>query len=140
MIYLKLFEAFHLYLSSDGNLESNDDIIQTLEDICLDLKDEGFTIRIIQSKISNSEILKISKINEKKEISYLYIAMNPTMLIPHKLSTIKETIDRIKSYLHDKFICSVSTIKEKNIPTHWVDTDSLSGDDEILKTIVIFNI
>lgn len=81
MKYLKRFE----------DLNTHDNIISDLKDICLELSDNGFTIDIVHGSISSYvTIYKPNKYNSNyKEFD---------------TNEISETLDRIEEYLGDKWV------------------------------------
>ena len=116
MKYLKLFEKY---------LDPTNEILCDIEDICLELKDEGFgcTIQKIKHYKSNSYRLFIDK----------HLHYNPDGsrdYIQFTYKSVKETIDRIINYVVvDKVI-----IYKHNGETKKINLRSLPNDNHTLRS------
>ncbi len=90
MKYIKKFESF------GGKHKLDTDTSLVVNDICIELEDKGFTIEFrfyYDNRLElNKGVLYISKLND---IEYE---------LPIDFDDVKETIDRIKEYLGDKWI------------------------------------
>lgn len=146
--HIKIFEDF----------ESESDRLQTLRDICVDIRDEGFACTFHESVIKNPEILKICPDLKDKRSNFIniYKPHNETSqthesVIHFKISDVKETTDRIKNYLGDRLNCCVFGLSYNAYTTNmsWSSTMPLrdayylekfvASDDDIWKVIVIYN-
>lgn len=117
MKYIKLFE-------------NNDEMIQTLKDICLDLEDEGFVIVYNKTDgFNTSHSMDRRSYEMVKNIKYRMI--NYISKLNERCfssSEVKDTIDRIENYLGDKFYYVIT-----NNGSKWRDFKSVSvGIDQVI--------
>ena len=119
MRYVKLFENYY---------DVNDDTICDLEDICQELKDDGFDVdirnitnRVVLLSICKMEIVRVlvgnNWHNRSERSSFRFEGL------------VKETVLRIKDYLGDNFIhmeCGLGNGKvfkkiDDNTKAKWID-------------------
>lgn len=138
----------------------SDEIFQTIKDICLDLEDEEFSITCLSSSnfqaITNMDpdSREKTKSIRDKLVGYVSITKQNNGLQEFTLSEIIDTVNRIKTYLGDRFYYSMSVTPGSGDPfrlsgkarlinleaQYWYNTKSLPEDTKILKTLIIFNI
>lgn len=134
MKYLKIFENFE----SDERL----DLVQTLDDICLDLSDEGFTIDFHNEwTIDNKYILEICPgLNRYSVADYIDISKEPKF----KLSDVEDTITRLRTYLDENsnYFTSIAYVYNYG----WVNINDINSSNlttyfntYIMKVIIIYN-
>lgn len=141
MRYIKMFE----------DIDKVEDL-QTLEDICIDLEDDGFDVfysRSIGFKTSHKNHDVTRKIDDLdgKEINYIQIQKirwgdDNRILgkIDFAPSEIKDTIDRIKNYLGDRFYYVMFFSWDSGARKYkWCGTRSLLDNDSIWKAIIIYD-
>lgn len=86
----------------DFESDESEDVLQTLKDICQDIKDDGFTINFINNYyISKSRWTSIYPDLSNSGVDLLEISK--PKLKCFKLSEVKDVVDRIKLYLGNNF-------------------------------------
>ncbi len=93
MKYIKKFESF------GGKHKLDTDTSLVVNDICIELEDKGFTIEF--------RFYYDNRLELNKGVLYIYKLNSIGDEIPIDFDDVKETIDRIKEYLGDKWITMV---------------------------------
>lgn len=99
------------------------EIIDYIEDICQDLIDEGFSVSLYGWDFGGNTNVVITKpVYEERQCDYSY-------------SEVSGTVERLKSYLGEMFVCAHVLNR-----FDWVSTDKVLDEIEISATMITIDI
>lgn len=129
MKYLKLFE--------------DKETLQTLQDICLDLIDEGFRVTYGYSKITSNRIMdenSVEMLNAiRGNLNHISIYRRSTEKYSYfPIRDVRDVVRRIKNYLGDKFYYIVCNTEIFHGDYKWMDYNTLLNSDSVSRIIIIY--